>query len=76
MKCAAATLKVRRRLNPPETDKVHPHHHSLAQTMACGKCMRHFWEAQGLLERLVPASVTHPASARTAAGSELFRVVG
>jgi hypothetical protein len=76
VKRVAATREFRRRLDTPRTDAVHPHHRSLAQTMACGECMRRFWEAQGQLERLIPSGLTCPPNARMAAGSDLFKGVG
>jgi hypothetical protein len=55
VKRTAATLE-RRVVAPIRSVTVHPNHRSLHQTMACGECMRRFWDAQGRLEELGPSA--------------------
>jgi hypothetical protein len=52
MKPHAMTVERRRVVGPVATATIHPNHRSLHQTMACGECMRRFWDAQGRLEAI------------------------
>jgi hypothetical protein len=70
-----AKLESRRRLDPPRVYAAHPHHRSLAQTIACIECMRRFWEAQAQLERRILPVLTDPRSIRMVTGPELTTVV-